>query len=102
MSYAIVRNEKLTRAQKHGITVAKLKTTNNLKSNTIQVGQKLTVPSANVTTSKSTSSSKPAASKKSYKTIRMSATAYTASCKGCSGITATGINLKKNPGKKLK
>ena len=27
----------------------------------------------------------------------MKATAYTASCKGCSGITAIGLNLKKNP-----
>lgn len=27
----------------------------------------------------------------------VSATAYTASCNGCSGITATGINLKANP-----
>ena len=27
----------------------------------------------------------------------MSATAYTAYCNGCSGITATGINLRANP-----
>lgn len=31
----------------------------------------------------------------------MTATAYTGSCKGCSGITATGINLKKNPNLKV-
>ena len=31
----------------------------------------------------------------------MKATAYTASCKGCSGITYTGINLKKNPNAKV-
>ncbi|RNF38325.1 G5 and 3D domain-containing protein [Planococcus salinus] len=31
----------------------------------------------------------------------VSATAYTASCTGCSGITATGINLKANPGLKV-
>ena len=31
----------------------------------------------------------------------MTATAYTASCAGCSGITATGINLKANPNQKV-
>ncbi|RHW42206.1 LysM peptidoglycan-binding domain-containing protein [Neobacillus notoginsengisoli] len=35
------------------------------------------------------------------KVLTMTATAYTASCKGCSGITATGINLKNNPGMKV-
>jgi 3D (Asp-Asp-Asp) domain-containing protein/peptidoglycan hydrolase CwlO-like protein len=30
-----------------------------------------------------------------------SATAYTASCNGCSGITSTGINLKDNPNAKV-
>ncbi|GGD04259.1 hypothetical protein GCM10007216_38630 [Thalassobacillus devorans] len=37
----------------------------------------------------------------SAKTLQMSATAYTASCSGCSGITATGINLKANPDAKV-
>lgn len=37
----------------------------------------------------------------SSKVIKMEATAYTASCKGCSGITATGINLIKNPNLKV-
>lgn len=31
----------------------------------------------------------------------VSATAYTAYCAGCSGITATGINLKANPNAKV-
>ncbi|HSP20712.1 MAG TPA: ubiquitin-like domain-containing protein [Planococcus sp. (in: firmicutes)] len=35
------------------------------------------------------------------RTLIVSATAYTASCTGCSGITATGINLKTNPGLKV-
>ena len=35
------------------------------------------------------------------KEFYVSATAYTASCTGCSGITATGINLKTNPGLKV-
>lgn len=35
------------------------------------------------------------------KEIVVEATAYTASCKGCSGITATGIDLNANPGAKV-
>ena len=31
----------------------------------------------------------------------MTATAYTAHCNGCSGITATGINLRANPNLKV-
>ncbi|SFK57883.1 Uncharacterized conserved protein YabE, contains G5 and tandem DUF348 domains [Halobacillus dabanensis] len=34
-------------------------------------------------------------------TLYMHATAYTANCSGCSGITATGINLKANPNRKV-
>jgi 3D (Asp-Asp-Asp) domain-containing protein/LysM repeat protein len=33
--------------------------------------------------------------------ITVKATAYTASCGGCSGITATGINIKANPNAKV-
>jgi 3D (Asp-Asp-Asp) domain-containing protein/LysM repeat protein len=40
----------------------------------------------------------PAASSKE---IIVEATAYTASCEGCSGITATGINLIENPNQKV-
>lgn len=35
------------------------------------------------------------------KELTVTATAYTASCNGCSGITATGINLKANPNQKV-
>ncbi|WP_336047022.1 3D domain-containing protein [Solibacillus ferritrahens] len=35
------------------------------------------------------------------KTMTVEASAFTASCKGCSGKTASGINLKKNPDVKL-
>lgn len=35
------------------------------------------------------------------KEIYVSSTAYTASCKGCSGVTSTGVNLKSNPGAKI-
>ncbi|MFD2446958.1 3D domain-containing protein [Bacillus sp. CGMCC 1.16607] len=35
------------------------------------------------------------------KTVTVKATAYTASCEGCSGTTATGINIKANPHAKV-
>lgn len=39
--------------------------------------------------------------KPSTREITVKATAYTASCAGCSGITATGINIKANPNEKV-
>lgn len=61
-----------------------------------------TVPSTNNTTS---TESKPEANAPSTsntaKEIIVEASAYTASCEGCSGITATGINLKTNPNAKV-
>lgn len=35
------------------------------------------------------------------KELSMTATAYSASCNGCSGVTATGINLNNNPNMKV-
>ena len=37
----------------------------------------------------------------SGKTLTVTATAYTKDCAGCSGITATGIDLNKNPNQKI-
>lgn len=66
-------------------------------------------PSSNSTASNSSASteasSQPAqtasSSEPSGREMTMTSTAYTASCAGCSGITATGINLKANPGMKV-
>ncbi len=41
------------------------------------------------------------ASQGSGKEFYVSSTAYTASCNGCSGVTATGMNLKANPNAKV-
>src|SRR5699024_2156039 len=38
---------------------------------------------------------------KAVKTLTVTSTAYSSSCNGCSGVTATGINLNKNPDKKV-
>ena len=55
--------------------------------------------------SKSEAQSKPEKTKadnsKDGKVYHMSSTAYTGSCSGCSGYTATGINLNANPNMKV-
>ncbi|RBP07967.1 3D domain-containing protein [Rossellomorea aquimaris] len=43
----------------------------------------------------------PAAQEEAVKEITVEATAYTASCEGCSGTTATGVNLLENPDAKV-
>ncbi len=53
------------------------------------------------TTSKETKKVKETEKVKETKEITVKATAYTASCEGCSGITKTGINIKDNPQKKV-
>ncbi|MYL60817.1 hypothetical protein GLW20_25260, partial [Virgibacillus halodenitrificans] len=45
--------------------------------------------------------SEPSEKKSGGKVYTMSASAYTASCSGCSGYTTTGINLNANPNKKV-
>lgn len=73
------------------------------------VKSKAKAPTPKATAPKTASSKAPAPQQASVKassepagrTIIVSATAYTASCTGCSGITATGINLKANPGLKV-
>ncbi|WP_026582841.1 3D domain-containing protein [Bacillus sp. J33] len=94
-------------SKKHNVTVNQIKSWNNLKSNTIKPKQvlKVAAPSAKTAAPKKSSvkaaSTNTAKAARAYKEITVKATAYTASCKGCSGITYTGINLKKNPNAKV-
>lgn len=100
-TYKVKSGDSLYRiAKTYKISVNTLKKWNNLKSNTIHPNQTLKITN--------TTSSKPAVKKaktttsntkkqKVVKTLTVSATAYTANCKRCSGITALGLNLKKNP-----
>lgn len=81
-------------SKKHNVTVQQLKTWNKLTSDLIKINQTLkTTGTAAVKTAQTAKAPATAA----YKEIKVNATAYTASCKGCSGITYTGLNLKKNP-----
>lgn len=67
------------------------------KNQIIAVGTKVEQPKQNlVTLAKSSSKNEP-----SGKVMYMSSSAYSANCKGCSGITSTGINLKANPNTKV-
>ncbi|MFP5116375.1 3D domain-containing protein [Bacillaceae bacterium C204] len=100
-TYKVKSGDSLYRiAKTYKISVNTLKKWNNLKSNTIHPNQTLKI--TNVTSSKpavkkaitTTSNTKK---QKVVKTLTVSATAYTANCKRCSGITALGLNLKKNP-----
>ncbi|RFB12523.1 LysM peptidoglycan-binding domain-containing protein [Bacillus sp. HNG] len=66
--------------------------------------QKETIATAPTTEAANTSTaSAPATetSKTGSKEFIMEATAYTATCEGCSGITSTGINLLENPNAKV-
>lgn len=56
--------------------------------------------SANKSKSTSEATSKTT-SKPNGKELYVTATAYTPNCSGCSGVTATGINVKANPNMKL-
>nr|WP_238941945.1 3D domain-containing protein [Bacillus sp. REN10] len=83
-------------AQKHQTTIDQIKKWNNLKSNVLYSGTKLIVSN----TDSSSVAAKPASAKVA-KELTVRASAYTAYCNGCSGITATGINLRKNPNAKV-
>ncbi|KRG14695.1 3D domain-containing protein [Lederbergia galactosidilytica] len=109
-TYKVKKGDSLWKiATKHKVSVNQLKTWNGLKKDLIKPNQvlKVTKPTkakttAKKTVKKKTSTKKSTVNKKTaYKTMTVKATAYTASCKGCSGITATGINLKKKPNAKV-
>ncbi|WP_214823718.1 LysM peptidoglycan-binding and 3D domain-containing protein [Exiguobacterium algae] len=119
-TYTVKSGDTLYRiALNHNITVNQLMTWNGLNSDLIFPGQEFSVKGAKAasvandaaTTAPKTSTSKPvtktAASTTqtqapaSGKTLTVEATAYTPYCAGCSGITATGIDVRSNPNQKV-
>ncbi|MEK3952203.1 LysM peptidoglycan-binding and 3D domain-containing protein [Psychrobacillus sp. FSL K6-1464] len=113
-TYVVVTGDTLFNiAEKYNMTVNQLMTNNQLTSDLIKPGDKLVLDGAKViqpkvsaaTTTTSVTSNAPTSETKTpssvEKELTMTATAYTASCAGCSGITATGINLKANPNQKV-
>lgn len=107
-------------AKLHNISVDELMERNQLTSDLIQPGDELIIegtkkverkvsaaalPVANVSNAPAKTSApaaKPAAPVASTaKELTVTSTAYTASCEGCSGVTATGIDLNANPNQKV-
>lgn len=113
-------------AQKFNVTTSQMMDWNNLTTDLIHPGLNLVVytdlnnsnkaiaeKQATVEQSITPQSEKPAnvdnkstaapasTSGTASKEITVKATAYTASCGGCSGVTATGINLNENPAAKV-
>ncbi|WP_391119277.1 LysM peptidoglycan-binding domain-containing protein [Psychrobacillus sp. L3] len=110
-------------AKEHNLTVDDLMDHNQLKSDLIFPGDELVLEGTKVVQAKVNTASSPTAQssntsnettkpvaktvvktaqpKSATKEITVSSTAYTASCKGCSGVTSTGIDLRANPNKKV-
>ncbi len=95
-------------AKTYNISVHHLKKWNQLKSDFIKPGLELIIyKNKSVkkeafnpkTVVKAANTNEPAA--KEGKVLTVTATAYTASCEGCIGITKTGVNLIDNPDEKV-
>ncbi|KGP93031.1 peptidoglycan-binding protein [Pontibacillus chungwhensis BH030062] len=82
-------------ANTYDLTVSELQSLNQLSSTIIHPGDTLIIDS---TTQETTSDGDEG---DVVKTFTATATAYTANCAGCSGITATGVDLKANPDQKV-
>lgn len=101
-TYTVKSGDTLYKISKtHKVSVNSLVSWNKLKSTTIHPKQKLKVSGTAVKAAAKTKTPSRSTSGSVVKEFTVSASAYTASCKGCSGITKTGLNLKKNPGLKV-
>lgn len=80
-------------AKTYQVNLKDLKAWNNLSSDLIKPGLELIILQ-NATAQTNVPATKS-------KTLSVTATAYTASCEGCSGITKTGVDLKANPDAKV-
>ncbi|TGB04612.1 LysM peptidoglycan-binding and 3D domain-containing protein [Halobacillus salinus] len=125
-AYTVRRGDTLSKiANANGVSVNQLMSANNLSSTLIYPGDRLVMSgqaSAEVqsnsptkkasapkksssnekkSTVKSSSTNEPSRSSEAVHTFTAEATAYTAFCNGCSGVTATGIDLRANPNQKV-
>lgn len=119
-SYTVKSGDNLYRiAIDHGISLDQLMSWNGITGHLIYPGDKLVVSGgtaisvpkapapaqtsapAPAQSTATAQTSAPAPSAQSGKEMTVSATAYTAYCPGCSGITRTGIDLRSNPNQKV-
>ncbi len=89
-------------SQMHKVSVTNIKKWNNLKSSVIKPNQKLRLVKSSKVASSTSSAKLPSRNDdQAVKEFTVSATAYTAHCNGCTGLTKTGLNLRKNPDLKV-
>ncbi len=82
--------------------LVKEETAEQSKDKVIAVGTKQSSPKIEQVSASGDSKTVVSRSNESTgKVMTVSSTAYTASCSGCSGHTATGVNLKNNPNAKV-
>ncbi|WP_419893055.1 LysM peptidoglycan-binding domain-containing protein [Oceanobacillus kimchii] len=118
--YTVERGDTLTSiSDEFDVEIAQLKEWNNLSTDLIVIDQELSIkgeldtkenketPQQEQNTSDQSEADESNASESTEEsapggeTISMSATAYTAKCDGCSGVTYTGIDLNSNPNAKV-
>lgn len=114
--YTVEQNDTLSDvAVKYKVSVNQIKEWNKLNTDVIHPGLKLVIydESSSQAAVAPSESKKPAAKaadsvresaasdNNHSKEITVKATAYTASCEGCSGTTATGVDLNANPDAKV-
>lgn len=99
-TYTVQKGDTLYKiAKSQNVSISNLKSWNKLKSDAISVNQKLvTTKDGKVAKTKTPSRSD---SDNVVDEFYVTASAFTANCNGCSGITSTGINLKSDPGLKV-
>lgn len=100
VSRSLVKESTIEESTKQIIAVGTKVVVADASAATVAASNSKSAPKTKNTASPSVSrdnSAAPSGGKEFY----VSATAYTAGCNGCSGITATGINLKSNPNLKV-
>jgi N-acetylmuramoyl-L-alanine amidase len=101
--HVVVKGDTLFKiAQNNNLSVDELMNKNGISSDIIHPGDKLVVEGSKTASAQSSThnvAKKAVAS--ATKEMTVTATAYTANCEGCSGITAAGIDLLSNPNKKV-
>ncbi|MDQ0218053.1 LysM peptidoglycan-binding domain-containing protein [Peribacillus cavernae] len=83
-------------ARENGVSVDNLKDWNHLQTDLIFPNQKIAFDSL-----EGSEGSLERQKESLGKTLTVKSTAYTAYCEGCSGVTKTGVNLRKNPNEKV-
>ncbi len=86
------QNEDTTSSEDEQVEVTTEAEVNHQEQETANVEEETTTVEEEVTTSVNESAGQ---------TMTMEATAYTAYCEGCSGVTRTGIDLRANPNQKV-